>query len=56
MSLESDDTFGTIKATGDPSAVTKVFQKLEDSMGGAKCGAAGKKQGINQQGAIGLDA
>ena len=49
MSLETDDGFYNIKATGDPQAVTKVFQKLNDSMGcGAKQGGAGgaKQAGV----------
>ena len=49
MSLETDDGFYNIKATGDSQAVTKVFQKLNEGMGcGAKQVAAGgaKQAGV----------
>ena len=44
MTLETDDGFFNIKATGDPNAVSKVFSKLEESMG-PKTGA--KKAGMS---------
>ena len=41
VTLETDDGFFNIKASGDPTAVSKVFSKLEDSMGKGKGGARG---------------
>lgn len=42
VTLSTDDGFNNIKATGDSSAVTKVFQKLEDSFGNKSLGVTNK--------------
>ena len=43
VTLETDDGFYNIKATGDPGSVTRVFQKLQDGMGGSKMAVVGNK-------------